>query len=642
MQIIRRLYLYAVSFVSLIAVLWGAIGLTRSIFGGEQVGGNVERLAGALSLILVGVPVFILHWWLAQRNAMQEPEEGSSYIRAIFLYGILLVTLTPAVQNLLALFSRSLVIVFGATPTTAYLGGDQTLSDNLVAIILNGLIAAYFYTVVVADWNAAPSGDPYPEVRRLYRYVWMLYGLGMMIFGAQQVFQYLLAIWDALGSGTIAILANGIALLLVGTPVWVFTWRRIQHSLVNEADAQSLLRLGVLYLVVFISVGVVLVSSGNIIDVFLRWLLGETMSIGSILLEISDPVAYAIPFGVVWAYYGRILSAEMNAQPDAPRRAGLRRLYYYILSLFGLLAAFIGIQLLLSNLIDIAISQRTVWGNALRDNLAAAIAALLVGLPLWVIAWRPMVGEASVEGEIGDHARRSLVRKGYLYLVLFAGVMGVMFSAGALLFELLSALLGDPAENLLLEVLQLLSVMALFVILSVYHWQAIRGDNRLAGQSLAKLHAQFPVLILAPEEGDFAASIARALQHESINLPVAIHPVGEGAPDETLSAAKAVILPASLMSKPSEALRLWLGGFQGEKLVVPTPDQGWHWIFGSGRSSASLERQTTRIIRHLAEGEELPQPRQTSAWMIIIYIVAGLIVLSIATSLVGVISSMVR
>lgn len=642
MQTIRRLYLYAVSFISLVAILWGAIGLTRSIFEGEQVGGNVEGLAGALSLILVGVPVFLLHWWLAQRSAIQDPEERFSYLRAIYLYGILLVTLVPAAQNLLALLSRSLVLAFDGAPGSALLGGDQTLSDNLVAILLNVIIAAYFYRVVSKDWEVPPSGVAYPELRRLYRYLWMLYGLGMMVFGVQQVSAYLLGIWDSIGGGRIGILANGIALLLVGTPIWVYCWRRVQRSLVDEAEARSLLRLGVLYIIVFISVGFVLITGGNILYTFLRWALGEAMSFRGILQEINEPLSYAIPFGIVWAYYGRVLHAEMGALPDAPRRQGLRRLYYYILAFFGLGATFIGLEQLLSYLIDFAFGQSIVWGNTLRDNLAAALAALLVGLPLWLLTWRPMAREAKIEGEAGDHARRSLVRKGYLYLVLFAGVIGIMVSVGLLSFELLSALLGDPADNLLLEVLQMLQVTFLFIILLVYHWRAIRDDNRIAGQSLSRLHAQFPVLVLSPEEGDFAETITRALEHELTDLPVAVHPIDEGAPDETLSAAKAVILPSTVMAKPSEALRLWLASFQGERLIVPMSAQGWYWVYGSGRSMDSLARQATRIIRHLAEGEALPQPRGSSVWMVLVYIIAGLIVLAIASSLVSMISSAMR
>jgi hypothetical protein len=37
MQTIRRLYLYAVTFVSLEVVLWGIISLARSIAGGREI-----------------------------------------------------------------------------------------------------------------------------------------------------------------------------------------------------------------------------------------------------------------------------------------------------------------------------------------------------------------------------------------------------------------------------------------------------------------------------------------------------------------------------------------------------------------------------------------------------------------------------
>jgi hypothetical protein len=46
------------------------------------------------------------------------------------------------VQNILALVSRTLLLVLGEDPNQALLGGDQTLSDNLIAIILNGVLVA--------------------------------------------------------------------------------------------------------------------------------------------------------------------------------------------------------------------------------------------------------------------------------------------------------------------------------------------------------------------------------------------------------------------------------------------------------------------------------------------------------------------
>ena len=71
---------------------------------------------------------------------------------------------------------------------------------------------------------------------------------------------------------------------------------------------------------------------------------------------------------------------------DAPRRAGMRRLYAYILSAIGVGATFVGLSMLLSFVVDAAIGN-IVWANVLRPrsggfpgNPAGGIAALVAGL----------------------------------------------------------------------------------------------------------------------------------------------------------------------------------------------------------------------------------------------------------------------
>ena len=150
MRTIRRLYLYAVTFISLMVITWGLIGLARSAFAGDQIGDDVTRLAGALALIFVGIPVFLLHWWLAQRAANQDEEERFSYIRAVFLYGALLATLIPIIQNLTALANRIFFTLFSLSDNRLMFGSDQTWSDNLIAVLMNGLIAAYLFSVPVS------------------------------------------------------------------------------------------------------------------------------------------------------------------------------------------------------------------------------------------------------------------------------------------------------------------------------------------------------------------------------------------------------------------------------------------------------------------------------------------------------------
>jgi hypothetical protein len=673
MQTVRRLYLYAVTFVSMETVLWGAISLVRSIIGEKEIGGGVSRLAGALSLILVGLPVLLLHWWLAQRSALKDPEERASRLRAVFLYGTLLGTLVPTIQNTLAFISRSLLVAFGQSPFQALIGANQSFNDNLIAILLNSLVAAYIFYILRSDWLTLPQDLPFTEVRRLYRYLWLLYTLGMVLFGFQQVLKYILSVSGSPGGTSQAVLANGIALLLAGIPLWALVSRWIDLSLEEPAERYSLLRLVVLYILTLAGIGAALASTGLVLYVALRALLGESLSLAAFLAQISSPFSIGLPLGAVWAYYGRFLYAEMNAfktpaaaasataptQPAStltaaylakekekarffPSRSGLRRLYYYLLALAGLVAAFVGLQNLLTFILNLFLSPAAVWGTTLRMALASSIATLVIGLPLWILTWRPMVLEAGVEGESGDRARRSVVRKGYLFLVLFAAVLGVMFSTGELLYQLISALLGQPSLNLLLSSLQTFKIMALFGLFLVYHWWALRADNRLAGRALARRYAQFPVLVLVPDEGDFANRMVSALEHEAAELPVAIHPYSQGVPDESLSAAKAVVLPAELVAKPSEAIRLWLQGFTGSRLVVPTPSDGWLWVFGGGGSLSALAHRTAITIRHLAEGEEAPLPRDSSAWTIVVYIFAGLFALEILLGIFGFTMSLIQ
>lgn len=626
MATIRRLYLYAVSLVSLEVVVWGAIGLARSIFSGGEVGSGASRLASSLSLVLVGLPVFALHWWQAQRNALKDPEERTARLRAVFFYAALLGTLVPVAQNALALFNRLFLMLFGINPLQAMLGGSQSWSDNLIAMLINGVAAAYLFSVLRLDWREASPGDEWQVVRRLYRYLWLLYGLVMVVFGVQQVLSYMLGI-QAVGGGLQNSLANGLALLLVGTPLWLYVNQRIQLALGEPGEADSLLRLVVLYLVSLASVVSVLASGGLVVYIILRAALGEAFTLAAFLARLREPLSIAVPLGGVWAYYGSMLTREMNALPDLPRRAGLRRLYFYILALLGLGTTFIGLQNLLSFLLTTTLNPSAIGVNAVQTILAGALATLVVGLPLWFLTWRPMLREASLEGEDGDHARRSQVRKAYLYLALFVSVMGVMFSTGSLLYQLLNALLGQPPTDLLVQALQMVKLILLFALLLGYHWLALRTDGRLAERSLSRRHALFPVLLLSPEEGDFAERLVKALEREAPSLPVAIHPVSQGVPDEGLSAAKAVIVPTEVMARPSESIRLWLQGFDGVRLVVATPVKGWYWIFSSGFSTESLARQTAHTVRHLAEAQEIPQPREASPWLTVVYVLAGLFVL---------------
>jgi hypothetical protein len=57
-EIHSSLYFYLVAFISIEVVVWGLIGLLRSMVD-DVISGRAEALAQALALILVGVPIFL-------------------------------------------------------------------------------------------------------------------------------------------------------------------------------------------------------------------------------------------------------------------------------------------------------------------------------------------------------------------------------------------------------------------------------------------------------------------------------------------------------------------------------------------------------------------------------------------------------
>ncbi len=629
MRTVRRLYFYAVALISLEIVLWGLVGLARSILSSLQVfQAGAFQLAQALALILVGVPVFGFHWLMAERFARREADERASGIRAAFLYGVLLGTLIPVVQNILALVNRPVLIGMRLSSSRAFVGGQQIWSDNLIAILMNLIVAAYFFTVLRADWKVVEPRENFVHLRRIYRWIWVLYGLGLTVSGLDQILRFLLY----LGTSPLSMdyerywAVNGMVVTLVGAPIWAYVWLSLQKALAEPGERESLLRLGLLYLLSLTGAIVTLSTGGVVLDSLLRLVFGDFSQFKYFINTISDPLAICIPFLGIWLYYGHWLNRGMSEVTDTPRRSGMRRVYFYILSALGLTVTFIGLAMLLAFVIDMGF-VRVFWGDQALRELTAFLALLIIGLPLWLLTWRPMQAEALAHGDAGDHARRSITRKIYIYLALFAGVIGGMITAVVLLNTLLRALFGGETYSLLQDVLTSLEVLFLFIGLGVYHGLTLGRDNKMAASALSEKHAAFPVLIFDPGDG-FGAALLAAVQKATPRLPADLQPVSQ--PVAASIKPRAVVLPSDMALDPPESLRKWLGKFDGSRLVVPRAAGKWMLV---GQAARLPVNQAAQALRQLAEGQEVRQGG-TPGWLIAVYVIAGIIGLPTLLSLI--------
>jgi hypothetical protein len=623
MQTVRRLYFYLVSLISLEVVVWGVIYLARTLFKAQSTILTSNLLATGLSLILVGLPIFLLHWLVIQRSAYRDVDERATLVRAVFLYAVQLAVLIPVVQNILAIFIRILLPALDLNARFAFIGGEQTLLDNLVAIIVNLLAWAYFLRVLQSDWQSEIEDDHLVEVRRLYRYIWMLYGLVFVIVGMQNILRYLFHLLAGSASTVNSWLGNGIPLAVTGTVIWSLTWRIIQQQLDDPDERRSTLRLVVLYVVTLLSAVIVLFSSIWTLTALFRWILGTLGGLSDFLSESAGQLALLIPMFVVWIYYEGHRKEQVSEDLEPERQPGAERLYRYLLSLLGLGATFSGSWLVLQSLVQMLFGARlTVVGQEL---LAPGLAALLTGIPLWLLNWIPLQNAARDVSNIGEQARRSIIRKIYLYLILFLSIIGVMVAGGLLFFLALSQVLGNTTPNFGQEFTDRLVTLLLIALWLSYHLIALRRDGAKTQRTLTDRHVRFPALIFQRGEDEFPALVVDALQRQAPQLPVAVHYIETAPLSEELMSAKAIVIPSSLAIHTPEALRLWLAEYRGRQIFVPQPLDRWTYLGTPSRTLAELAQDTAHLLRELAEGQDARRQTPLSPWTIAAIVVAGII-----------------
>src|SRR5207248_4053917 len=139
---------------------------------------------------------------------------------------------------------------------------------------------------------------------------------------------------------------------------------------------------------------------------------------GDLLQAAAGPGSALIVYGVVWAYQRQVLRRQAAAFSEAPRQAGIRRLYMYVIALVALGLLTSGVAGLLWTLCDVLFAPGATTGDFWRERVALFATLAIVGLPVWVLHWHPSAGSP-------DEAR-SLARRLYVYLSLIAAMLTVI------------------------------------------------------------------------------------------------------------------------------------------------------------------------------------------------------------------------
>jgi hypothetical protein len=629
---IRRWYIYLVSLISLQALTWAIISLLRNVFVYGRRNGisfETESLSWQIAIIIVTLPLFLVHWLWAQRLAQRDNEEQDAWVRGFYLYGIIASFLAPVVVNSYELLQLFLQLLLKVEPISRF---RQLTPGNLALYHLFPILvlaALWFYHYYLAA-SGPRAANPLRAARGWYMFGFAAVGLAMTTIGAIALLRWLwLQIGDTAVINTNARLTTELARLFIGIPLWLLFWHWAQQLFVrsDENEQASTLRKFYLYLIVFVMALTAVAAATGIFAGILRRLL--TLPPQG---NLRDPIIYILVSATLWFYHARVLQQDIRASQELPQQATIRRLYWYLIAAVGLAAFLIGLGGDISVLIR---SLNSTFITELREQLAWFTAALVAGLPVWLLPWRQAQTAAVAPGAVADDEREDVVRKIYLYFYIFVATMTVLASAVFIVYRLVSLMLGaTSATNLGTELSHAIAYALIAVAVWLYHGAALRSDNRLTASPI--LPDSLRVAVVDGNNGRIGQPILTALQQA---LPFAtLQAVGfqtdasNGHPPETILAEAELIISPWPMLQNEESVATAVAHSPARKLLIPIPQEGWEWVGVEPWNLENLVNETVRASRQIASGGTVRQRRPRSAGTVI-GIIAGVIGLMIVMSI---------
>lgn len=490
MQAARRLYVYLLSGVSLGFVLFGLQSLVRVLLEtigmrGDVLSGQLDtsqQLSGALALVGVGTPVWLLHWWFAERSIRPERDpsdaERQSAMRALYfalLLAILLAISAFAVSDLVFGLLADLL----PAPDTYY---SSTPAAALATALVGG--AAWGYHALLRRRDMAAG-----ELHRAAVWLPRAYLYGAAFGGAVWSLTSLVPLIDAAVRAVVGDAVEPYAWIgsvgpsIVGAAIWVgHAWYasrlRADPGWRGASERAARLRLG--YLVALIVVGVTgtiaLVSAA--LEPVLAALLGMGRPPDQIVPAMATGAIAALPFAFGgWWLHARTLRREATVEVD-PDRPGLAwRLEHVAVGLTGLAFAAAGTARLITITLDAALGAHPEFSSP-ASELALDLPLAILGGAVWIWAWVPMERrhQAFPQAEAA-----STVRRAGLLIVLAVAVIAGLSSLALILYRLFGFVLGAGLSgDAVGELSTPAGILLVALVAGLYHGLALRRDLAVA------------------------------------------------------------------------------------------------------------------------------------------------------------------
>lgn len=543
MQTARRLYIYLLSGIGLGVLVTGVTMLLTVLFEqlglgpqGDLIGGGDEpirqQLTLASALTVVALPVWLLHWRVAERSVQPDrpgaQAERTSGVRGLYFaiaMGVLLLAAASGVGTTI----ESIIL---------RLTGDELdyrgIGSGLALALAAGAAWLYHFRLRTRDWAAGPMTGDGAWLPRAYLYGATFVGLLVLlpaITGAIDLVGRLLLDAPSPFAGPSEArwwaypLAGAISGMIVGGGIWL-GHTAYANRLIADAgwrgasERPALLRLAYFVAVIATTLGTAIYlvadGAGNALAAAFGVLdepAGDPL-IGLIALPVLGAVAYL----GAWWYHVRQLRAE-SAATDVPGRVETGdRLESYPAALVGLGFGAVGLAWVIGLLIDTLLGggQVLFGGDTMRRELAQFGPIAVVGFGVWAWQWRGVNVRWAVD-PAGEAV--STTRRGMLLIVLALSVLAAIVSAGFILYRAFGSVFGisqsaDALGELSLPIAGLLVAAGV----ALYHGTLLRRDQALRARAEQAHPAPAPpasvvLRLTGPAGTDLGATVAALRPH---------------------------------------------------------------------------------------------------------------------------------
>jgi len=470
---VRRFFQYLLLYGLMVVAAVGLSDLVGLLFQEPALAGdNRDTLARALTFSVFGIPMFAVMALWSRRRLRQDEDEVRSLGWAFYA------TVAPLTALAVDMFALHDVV-------SAVLAGQRFDWSALSRFVV-------WSAVWLVHWIAAKRMLD-DDRRQGQLVIGSLIGLATSVTG---VVWLLGASVDAIldQANTVLVqqnqLASAAAVVVVGAPVWVVYWLRT----LSGGRRTSLWFGYVLPVGVGGSLVLAVVGASLALYQLLVWFVGEPASTQAAQHFKGTPTAGAcvVVGAVSWWYHRQVLARATLGRTE------VTRVYEYLMAGIALLAAAVGLTMVVVTLVESLVPAPAVEvGTSVVNSLLSGVTLLLVGGPLWWVFWS-RIGRAT--REYGPEELGSPTRRTYLFVLFgLGGVLTVVAVLVAAFSGIQGALHGGFDAQVVREMRIPVAILLATGAISGYHWVVYRDDRSRLPVTSPQHGPHYVLLVGAPD-----------------------------------------------------------------------------------------------------------------------------------------------